>query len=119
MLLVLAIVLVLLLILLVDSTRKHHVGKFARTLESVSPSYPLLGIATVFLGHSEERRFENFMNVLRQVDRLGKGWLGPQLILYVAHPELVQKVLTDPNCCEKPFFYEFSKLTHGLFSAKC
>ncbi|XP_062716856.1 cytochrome P450 4c21-like [Aedes albopictus] len=118
MLLVLAIVLVLLLILLVDSTRKHHVGKFARSLESVSPSYPLLGIATVFLGHSEERRFENFMNILRQVDRLGKGWLGPQLILYVAHPELVQKVLTDPNCCEKPFFYEFSKLTHGLFSAK-
>ncbi|XP_001651422.2 cytochrome P450 4c21 [Aedes aegypti] len=118
MLLVLAIVLVLLLILLVDSTLKHHVGKFARSLESVSPNYPLLGSATVFLGHSEERRFENFMNMLRQVDRIGKGWLGPQLMFYVAHPELVQKVLTDPNCSEKPFFYEFSRLTHGLFSAK-
>ncbi|XP_062555553.1 cytochrome P450 4c21-like [Armigeres subalbatus] len=118
MLILLGIVLVILLILLIDGTRKYHVAKFARSIPTAHPNYPVLGMATIFLGHSEERRFENFMRALRRVDRIAKAWLGPQLIFHVAHPELVQKILTDPNCCEKPFFYEFSGLTHGLFSAK-
>ncbi|XP_065073931.1 cytochrome P450 4c21-like [Ochlerotatus camptorhynchus] len=114
----LAIVIVLLLIILLDTTRQHHAAKFARTIATIRPCYPLLGIASVFLGKSELQRFENFVKVLQTVDRIGKAWLGPQLIFYVSHPDLIQQVLTDPNCCEKPFFYEFVKLKHGLFSAK-
>ncbi|XP_055642301.1 cytochrome P450 4c21-like [Toxorhynchites rutilus septentrionalis] len=116
MLILFAIIVALLLLL--DYVKKHQLNKFARAIPTMHPCYPLLGNSLMFLGKNERQRFENLKTTFREIDRMSKAWMGPQLVFGVNHPELVQKILTDPNCCEKPFYYDFVNMEHGLFSAK-
>ncbi|XP_055543427.1 probable cytochrome P450 313a4 [Wyeomyia smithii] len=106
------------LLLLLDFVKKRPLGRASCAIPTLHPCYPLLGNSLLLLGKSEQRRFESLADVYRKTSRVQKCWLGPQLLYAVAHPDLVQKILTDPNCCEKPFFYDFVNLKHGLFSAK-
>lgn len=34
-------------------------------------------------------------------------------------PEIVKQVLLSPNFLEKPYFFDFFQMEHGLFSARC
>ncbi|XP_055605420.1 probable cytochrome P450 313a1 [Uranotaenia lowii] len=45
-------------------------------------------------------------------------WLGPIPAVCSSDPEMVQQILTHPDCMEKPFMYDFVKLDHGMFAAK-
>ncbi|XP_055604846.1 cytochrome P450 4c21-like [Uranotaenia lowii] len=109
---------IFLLLFLLDYIRKNYYYRFSRSIPSIPGSYPILGNALLLLGKSEQQRFENFKFVFSHTKRLSKTWLGPQLVVCVAHPDLVQKILKEPSCCEKPFFYDFINLEHGLFAAK-
>ncbi|XP_049534134.1 cytochrome P450 4C1-like [Anopheles darlingi] len=42
-------------------------------------------------------------------------WLGPKLVIATSHPDIMQAVLTHPECLEKPFLYDFAQVEHGLF----
>ncbi|XP_053691262.1 probable cytochrome P450 313a4 [Sabethes cyaneus] len=106
------------LLLLLDFIKKHQLNQSSCAIPTLHPCYPLLGNSLLLLGKSEQKRFENVSDVHRKTSRIQKCWIGPQLIYAVAHPDLIQRILTDPNCCEKPFFYDFVNLKHGLFSAK-
>lgn len=71
------------------------------------------------LNKNDEERFELVNNTFLEHDRLFRMMNGPSMLLGVTHPDLVQKVLSHPDCLEKPFFYDFVKYDQGIFSAKC
>lgn len=71
------------------------------------------------MGVTDEERFELMNNCFACYDRLFVFYMGPLLILGVSHPDLVQQLLSHPDCLEKPYFYDFVKYDQGIFSAKC
>lgn len=92
---------------------------FAKDLPVVVPEKSFLGVNYTLLGLNDVERFELVNRIFQQHDRLFKMTIGPMLILGVSHPDLVQKVLSHPDCLEKPYFYDFVKYDQGIFSAKC
>ncbi|KAL9697792.1 hypothetical protein quinque_001233 [Culex quinquefasciatus] len=102
------------LLALLDYVKKLH--RFP-SIPTARPNHPVIGNALLFRGTDLQEKFERFNRVFR-VDRLVKGWLGPMMYVGVAHPDLIQRVLTDPNCLQKPFYYEFFSIRNGLLTAK-
>uniref|UniRef100_A0A182SYS7 Cytochrome P450 n=1 Tax=Anopheles maculatus TaxID=74869 RepID=A0A182SYS7_9DIPT len=67
---------------------------------------------------SPVKLFQNVVQPFTQFDRWFKVWLGPQLILCTSHPVLAESVLSHSKCLEKPFFYSFVQLEHGILTRK-
>ncbi|XP_055598738.1 probable cytochrome P450 313a4 [Uranotaenia lowii] len=91
---------------------------FADKWPTMESTYPLVGNGPVMMGKSDTERFEIIKQTYASTDRIRKAWAGPKLLLLVTHPDLVQQLLTDPICLEKPFLYRFAGFEQGLFTAK-
>lgn len=83
----------------------------------VSP-YPLFANDWELLRSSAQEKFE-FLNreFFSKQPRLFKAWLGPLMVFGTCHPDVIQAILTHPECVDKPFFYQFARLDHGLLAA--
>lgn len=115
--LVLIVAVIVLCCALYTSHRRKY--KFAASFPGLKPVYPLLGNGNIILGKSDIQRFENLVKVFSEHDRMVKVWSGPQLLLFVSHPDLVQQLLSSSDCLEKPFLYGFAGFEQGLFTSKC
>ncbi|XP_058814983.1 probable cytochrome P450 313a4 [Topomyia yanbarensis] len=91
---------------------------FADGLPGLKPVYPLLGNGDIMLGKSDVQRFDTMVKICSENDRLVKVWAGPKLLLFTCHPDLIQQILSSPDCLEKPFLYRFAGFEHGLFTSK-
>lgn len=79
--------------------------------------YPFIGnILSIKLNDVSD--FENILNSLC-VAPICKITFGGSLILCVAEPAQLQRILSGREFLEKPFYFEFFKLKYGLFTAKC
>ncbi|EAT35035.1 AAEL012761-PA [Aedes aegypti] len=67
---------------------------------------------------SDVDKFNRVVEAFSLPYRLWKVWLGPVVCLGVCHPDLVQIVLTHPDCLEKPFIYRFIRINRGLLVAE-
>ncbi|XP_053692261.1 cytochrome P450 4c21-like [Sabethes cyaneus] len=112
---VLLITVVLCFVLYLKHRQKY---KFADNLPGLRPVYPILGNGDIMLGKSDVQRFDTMVNICRNHDRLVKVWAGPRLLLFTCHPDLIQQILSNPDCTEKPFLYKFAGFGQGLFTAK-
>uniref|UniRef100_A0A182K0T9 Cytochrome P450 n=1 Tax=Anopheles christyi TaxID=43041 RepID=A0A182K0T9_9DIPT len=90
--------------------------RFASHLPVMQPYYPIIGNGQLFMGKSRVELFNVLMQPFRQYGGWFKIWLGPKLVLCSSHPDIMNAVLTHPDCLEKPFFYDFVKLEHGIFA---
>uniref|UniRef100_A0A6E8VF28 Cytochrome P450 n=1 Tax=Anopheles coluzzii TaxID=1518534 RepID=A0A6E8VF28_ANOCL len=90
--------------------------RFASHLPVMQPYYPIIGNAQLFIGKSRVDLFNQLLQPFRQYDGWFKIWLGPKLVLATSHPDIMNAVLSHPDCLEKPFFYDFVKLEHGIFA---
>ncbi|XP_055545986.1 cytochrome P450 4c21-like isoform X2 [Wyeomyia smithii] len=90
---------------------------FAKDLPTVQPCYPLFGNALLFLGTSDEQRFDSITAAMSNPAKLFKLWLGAVPLICTNDPEMAQKILTHPQCMEKPYFYDLFKMQFGLFAA--
>uniref|UniRef100_A0A182NMT2 Cytochrome P450 n=1 Tax=Anopheles dirus TaxID=7168 RepID=A0A182NMT2_9DIPT len=61
-------------------------------------------------------RLEKRIGPFKRFDGWFKIWFGPKLVLGSSHPDIMNAVLSHPACLEKPFFYDFVKLEHGIFA---
>ncbi|XP_055611602.1 probable cytochrome P450 313b1 [Uranotaenia lowii] len=69
------------------------------------------------MGKGRQQVFESLTQVFSSHERVFQLWFGSRLTIGVTHPELIRKVLTNADCVEKPFFYRFSRVDHGLWAA--
>ncbi|XP_055543416.1 uncharacterized protein LOC129728966 [Wyeomyia smithii] len=69
-------------------------------------------------GKNEVQRFGLMVGLFRNCKRLFRVRFGPLTILCTNHPEVIQQILPDLDCVEKPLFYRFTGLENGLLSAK-
>uniref|UniRef100_A0A182VYA9 Cytochrome P450 n=1 Tax=Anopheles minimus TaxID=112268 RepID=A0A182VYA9_9DIPT len=90
--------------------------RFAQHLPNMQPYYPIIGNGQLFMGKSRVQLFNVLMEPFREFGGWFKIWLGPKLVLCTSHPDIMNAVLTHPECLEKPFFYDFVKLEHGIFA---
>uniref|UniRef100_A0A182FAN9 Uncharacterized protein n=2 Tax=Anopheles albimanus TaxID=7167 RepID=A0A182FAN9_ANOAL len=90
-------------------------NRFAAHLPKLEPYYPITGNAHLFIGRPRTDMFESFIKPFAEYEGWFQIWLGPKLLVATSHPDIMQAVLTHPDCLEKPFLYNFAKLEHGLF----
>ncbi|XP_049534103.1 cytochrome P450 4C1-like [Anopheles darlingi] len=93
-------------------------NRFAAHLPKMEPYYPIIGNGLLFIGKPRTVMFDAFIKPFGQFERWFQIWLGPKLLLSSSHPDIMQAVLTHPDCLEKPFLYDFAKLEHGLFGGR-
>ncbi|XP_049287429.1 cytochrome P450 4C1-like [Anopheles funestus] len=93
-----------------------HRHRFAQHLPNMRPYYPIIGNGQLFMGKSRVQLFNVLMVPFQEFGDWFKIWLGPKLVLCTSHPDIMHAVLTHPECLEKPFFYDFVKLEHGIFA---
>ena len=111
----LLLVLTFVLLALLDYVKKLQ--RFP-SIPTIQPMYPVIGNTLIFRGTDLQQKFERF-NRTYTANRIFKGWVGPMMFVGVTHPDLIQRVLTDSSCLQKPFYYDFFGLNNGLLTAKC
>lgn len=68
---------------------------------------------------SPEERFLIMADICFQHPDIMKMWLGPKLVVFVNHPQRIQKVLLSQKCADKwEMFYSFMDRETGLISAR-
>uniref|UniRef100_A0A182Q2S5 Cytochrome P450 n=1 Tax=Anopheles farauti TaxID=69004 RepID=A0A182Q2S5_9DIPT len=83
--------------------------RYAWSLPNMQPYYPWIGNGHLFIGKSRVKLFNVFIRPFKQFDGWFKIWLGPKLVLCSSNPDIMNAVLTHPECLEKPFFYDFTQ----------
>ncbi|XP_055605421.1 cytochrome P450 4c21-like [Uranotaenia lowii] len=70
------------------------------------------------IGLNESERFRLISGSIRNCERSFRIRFGPVRIIGSCHPDVIQQVLTHPDCLERPFFFRFTGLERGLLSAE-
>ncbi|XP_053691288.1 cytochrome P450 4c21-like [Sabethes cyaneus] len=69
------------------------------------------------LWKTEEERFRGLFNALNNSAKLFKAWLFHIPLICTSDPDMIQKILTSPQCVQKPHFYDILKFEFGLLVA--
>lgn len=68
---------------------------------------PLVGILPHFIGADLHDLFCITMEFIKESKNILKVWFGPELVIVVSNPDLVQKVLNSKECLDKPNFFKY------------
>uniref|UniRef100_A0A182NMT1 Cytochrome P450 n=1 Tax=Anopheles dirus TaxID=7168 RepID=A0A182NMT1_9DIPT len=61
--------------------------------------------------------FGTIKNMFLQYSGWFKISIGPTLVLCSSHPDIMNAVLSHPECLDKPFLYDFLRLESSLEDA--
>ncbi|KXJ83301.1 hypothetical protein RP20_CCG007746 [Aedes albopictus] len=94
-------------------------NSYPQTIGIVEPWYPLIGNGLLFLGQTDVKKFQNLEKVCSTgKEDLFRLYLGEKIIFYTNDVNMAQKIMTNPNCMNRPYMYDFFNLNKGLFAAK-
>ncbi|KFB53108.1 AGAP002138-PA-like protein [Anopheles sinensis] len=79
--------------------------------------YPLIGSILITLGKNPLQLVSHLMELMHHLPSPMRAWLGPYLLVVIDQPAMVQDVLSSPDCVQKPFMYDFFRISKGLFGA--
>uniref|UniRef100_A0A182JEC3 Uncharacterized protein n=1 Tax=Anopheles atroparvus TaxID=41427 RepID=A0A182JEC3_ANOAO len=79
--------------------------------------YPLIGSILIALGKDPLELVTHLMELMHHLPSPMRAWLGPFLLVVIDEPAMVQDILSSPDCVQKPFLYDFFRLSKGLFGA--
>lgn len=118
------IILVLCIIFMVSSFIKYilhvqHMESYVKNLKSISPTLPLIGNISLFMGKSMQNIYEEVVEVILRNPTPIKAQLGPAFFIIVDNPEDMKTVLTSSQCFDKPYPYDFFHLTSGILTQRC
>lgn len=91
---------------------------FARNIPWVKPYIPLLGNGLLFIGKDDLQRFWNMKKMFDTDEKLFRFYLGPKTVFGTNDPGTAQQILTEPNCMDKPYVYDYFLADCGVFAAK-
>ncbi|XP_053691283.1 probable cytochrome P450 313a4 [Sabethes cyaneus] len=112
------LVLVLLVVSIISYTNFRQRMSFAKDLPMAQPYYPLVGNALSVLWKTDEELFDNVNSLLSHPAKLFMIWLGFFPLISTNDPGIIQKILTHPQCIQKPHFYDFFKLEFSVLIAQ-
>ncbi|XP_049287425.1 cytochrome P450 4c21-like [Anopheles funestus] len=92
--------------------------KFAEKIPCVEPLHPVFGNGLEFAQKNSYEIFKSLSHAYKDNKRIFKLCFGPIPVICVSHPDLIQKIMTDPATMDKPFVYDFMRVEHGLLTAK-
>ncbi|EAT35033.2 AAEL012770-PA [Aedes aegypti] len=81
------------------------------------PKYPLIGHLYLLKYTSQEKIFETFVELGSTYSSPMGIELGPITLVVVYQPEHLQAVLSSPHCISRPFWYDFFRVSRGIFSS--
>ncbi|XP_062535160.1 cytochrome P450 4c21-like [Armigeres subalbatus] len=93
-------------------------SSFAKSISVAEPWYPLVGNGLLFVGKDDTVKFHNMKNMFDRSNKLFRFYLGPKMLFGTSDPDMAQQILTDPNCMDKPYLYDYFMLGQGVFGAK-
>ncbi|XP_052890963.1 probable cytochrome P450 313a4 [Anopheles moucheti] len=79
--------------------------------------YPLIGSTLLTIGKDPLELVAHLMELMHHLPSPMRAWLGPYLLVVIDRPDMVQDILSSPDCVQKPFMYDFFRLSKGLFGA--
>uniref|UniRef100_A0A182MSH0 Uncharacterized protein n=1 Tax=Anopheles culicifacies TaxID=139723 RepID=A0A182MSH0_9DIPT len=79
--------------------------------------YPLIGSTWLTIGKDPLQLVAHLMELMHHLPSPMRAWLGPFLLVVIDRPDMVQDILNSPDCVQKPFMYDFFRLSKGLFGA--
>uniref|UniRef100_A0A182NRL9 Cytochrome P450 n=1 Tax=Anopheles dirus TaxID=7168 RepID=A0A182NRL9_9DIPT len=109
---------VILCVVTVSSYWRQRLSWADRIPRALPTAHRWLGNLGDFIGKSPAEVFLALDRHFRSHDRLFTMRFGSQLAIGITHPELVQKVLTHPECQAKPDLYKVVRLPNGLLAAE-
>ncbi|XP_062554271.1 cytochrome P450 4c21-like [Armigeres subalbatus] len=93
-------------------------SNFARHIPWVRPYWPLLGNGSLFIGKDDVQRFCNMQKMFDGKEKLFRFYLGPKTVFGTNDPSTAQQILSDPDCMDKPYVYDYFLADCGVFAAK-
>ncbi|KXJ83300.1 hypothetical protein RP20_CCG007745 [Aedes albopictus] len=91
---------------------------FPQNIPVVEPWYPLIGNGLLFLGKNDKDKFQNLVKICAGKDGLFRLYLGPKVFFGTGDPDMAQKIMTNPNCIDKPYMYDYFHHEKGVLFAK-
>ncbi|XP_019558089.3 cytochrome P450 4c21-like [Aedes albopictus] len=91
---------------------------FPQNIPVVEPWYPLIGNGLLFLGKNDKEKFWNLIKIVAGKDGLFRLYLGSKVFFGTGDPDMAQKIMTNPNCIDKPYMYDYFHLEKGVLFAK-
>lgn len=89
-----------------------------RRINSLVKDVPFISIDVLNLFKIGNRDiYEVATQISNSYERLGKGWLGPTLTIYMDHPDDLRTILNSKDCLDKPYIYRFLPAGNGLLTA--
>uniref|UniRef100_A0A182VYH6 Uncharacterized protein n=1 Tax=Anopheles minimus TaxID=112268 RepID=A0A182VYH6_9DIPT len=79
--------------------------------------YPVIGSILLTIGKDPLQLVAHLMELMHHLPSPMRAWLGPFLLVVIDRPDMVQDILNSPDCVQKPFMYDFFRLSKGLFGA--
>ncbi|XP_019562033.3 cytochrome P450 4c21-like [Aedes albopictus] len=80
-------------------------------------NYPLIGCSHLLIGKSKAQLFAFLNSITKTYSSPCRGWLGPELFVFIDNPEDLQVVLNSSNCLEKADVYRFIRSLRGLLTS--
>uniref|UniRef100_A0A182NMT4 Cytochrome P450 n=1 Tax=Anopheles dirus TaxID=7168 RepID=A0A182NMT4_9DIPT len=91
--------------------------KFAEKIPCVEPMHPVFGNGLEFAQKNSYEIFKSLSRAYKDNKRIFKLCFGPYPVICPTHPDLIQKIMTEPVSIDKPFVYDFMRVKHGLLTA--
>lgn len=99
--------------------KKYFIRKKLRHFCRPTPEYPIVGIAGRFIGKPNDQIVEIVLNLFDEVKSTPfQMWIGPILSVGVSDPKDVQTLLTNENCLNRPYVYNFIPCNESMVAKK-
>ncbi|XP_062563662.1 cytochrome P450 4c21-like [Armigeres subalbatus] len=93
-------------------------NSFSKSIDVVQPWYPLVGNLLMIIGKDDLQKFQIIAQEFNREAKLFRCYMGPMLMFCTGDPDMAKQILTDPNCFDKPYLYDFLIMKKGLLAAK-
>ncbi|XP_062563666.1 cytochrome P450 4C1-like [Armigeres subalbatus] len=93
-------------------------NSFSKNIDVLQPWYPIVGNMFMLIGKDDLQKFEIIYRECSRADKLFRFYMGPKPMICTGHPDMAKQILTDANCFDKPYLYDFLMLKNGVFASK-
>ncbi|XP_062558088.1 uncharacterized protein LOC134222964 [Armigeres subalbatus] len=93
-------------------------NSFSKSIDVLQPWYPIVGNLLMIIGKDDLQKFQLLSQAFNSGAKLFRYYIGPKPLFCTGDPDTAKQILTDINCMDKPYFYDFLMIDKGVIAAK-